>query len=716
MALQAYKRITMKKYCCLCVLALITLFSGIAQAETSAIPIHTDTIRDPSSQRVLLFIIHPDTGRAHPCVLFCPRFGSDDPAEYRGLIEHLARQGSVVVFPTYEANTFTRRSVEIGPRTDEIFSLVSRVVKNMVDTTRVGFIGHSYGAGIIPVIAARILNRTGWGSNGSFFYLMSPWYFPGMSTRSLANFPQSAQVVVQVFSDDNINDPRMGAYFFQMLKLPLDQKEFLVVPSPTGPGRIKSDFLVPLSAEAFGGSDDILDSAAVFRMVDSLFAGVFWGDSSAHAFALGSGTTRKIALGNASDTAFAMIATDRPKQYIRVRPYINSWISPRNPFVEVTKFRKARRLYAKFQQKKVSNTLSYAVDKKRKESAPVESTFDVFTNPIDTGFGADGFFSVRVDTVFDKRTDFSPAFFFRPAGDSASRWPVVILLHGYTGQEYNFYEPYISHMVSRGIAVLYPTFPKMPVASSVSRVAEKLAIIKTGIDILYERFGALLDTSRVGVQGHSYGGGMVPAIGRYLFTERRWGGTGAYLYLTAPWYCSGISEGELESLPQHVKMVTMIFDEDHINDHAIAVDIHLAVGLPEEQKNFIILFSDSIDGMVMRADHYVPYGTGYVYGQKNYLDYYGVYRFGDALAAYSFYGSAIGKSIAMGDGNESQRFMGKRLDNSLVRAAKITRWPVALHPQEDYFYPWENSLNPRKELRRESSDSTRIRLRSATQK
>ena len=699
----------MQKKRCVTALALISVLSGIVRSETGVLPVHTDTIRDPSSQRVLLYVIRPDTGRAHPCILFCPRFGTDDPVEYRGLIEHCARQGAVVVFPIYEANTFTRRSVEVGPRTDVLFSLVSRVVKNLVDTSRIGFIGHSYGAGIIPAVATRVLGRTGWGSNGSFLYLMSPWYYPGTSSRTLANFPESTEVIVQVFEDDNINDPRIGAYFFEMLKLPLYKKEFLVVPSPERSRRIKSDFLVPLGAEAFGGSDDILDSAAVFRMVDSVFAGVFGGSPSARTFVFGTGTTRKIALDNLGDTAFAMIATDEPKPYLTVRPYINSWISPRNPFLEVTRFRKARRLYVDFRRQKVSSLLSYTVDKKRRKSAPDDGDIDILDNPIDTGFGADGSFFVHIDTVIDKRTKFSPAYFFRPGIDSARRWPVVVLLHGYTGQDYTFFEPYISHVVSRGMAVLYPTYPMLPVASSASRVEEKLAIVKAGIGILHERFADLLDTSRVGVQGQSFGGGLVPAIGFHLFSRRRWGDNGAYMYLTAPWYCSGISEDELNALPQHVNMLTMIFDEDHINDHAIAVDIHYAVGLPADRKNFITLLSDSIDGMAMQANHFVPYGSRYVYGQENYLDYYGVYRFGDALAAYSFFGSEEGKAIALGEGDERQCFMGKRLDNSLVRPAWVTRTPVALHPQEDYFYPWDNSLNPRKKLRRESPDSTKIR-------
>src|SRR5512133_163233 len=686
----------MKKRVFIYAVTLVTLFSGIVQSESIVNPVLTDTIRDPSSQRDRLYIIRPDTKQEYPCILFCPRFGSDNPADYRGLIEHIVSKGVVVVFPIYEARRFTRRSVEMGPRADAIFSLVARATKNLVDTTRIGFIGHSYGAGIIPAIAPRLLDRTGWGSNGSFIYLMSPWYYPGTSSRTLANFPKTTDVIVQVFYYDNVNDPRIGSYFFQMLKLPFNQKEFLVVPSPPKAIRYKSDFHVPLSSEALGGSDDILDSAAIYKTVDSVLAGVFDKKKSAHTFAFGTGSTRKILLGNEHDTSFGMIATDNPRPYLSSRPYINPWISPRNPFVDVTKFRKARRMYANFKRQKVSNLLSYSVDKKKKESSFDVGDLEVLDNPIDTGFGADGSYHVKVDSIVKKQDDFSPVYFFRPDTVTTKKWPVVVLLHGYTGQDYTFFEPYISHLASRGLAVLYPTYPKLPVASSTSRVDEKLTIIKSGIELLYERFGDMLDTTRVGVQGQSFGGGMVPAIGYHLLSQRGWGSNGAYLYMTAPWYCSGINSDQLASLPQHTKMVTMIFDDDRINDHAISVDIYNSIKLPLESKNFVTLYSDSIDNMVMRADHYVPYGTHYVYGQENYLDFYGVYRFGDALAAYSFYGSEEGKAVALGDGNDAQCFMGKRIDNTLVRQARVTRTPVAMHPQEDYFYPWDNSLNPRR--------------------
>jgi hypothetical protein len=105
--------------------------------------------------------------------------------------------------------------------------------------------------------------------------------------------------------------------------------------------------------------------------------------------------------------------------------------------------------------------------------------------------------------------------------------------------------------------------------------------------------------------------------------------------------------------------------------------------------------SDSAGGMLMNADHFVPYGTHYIYGQENLLDYYGVYRFSDALAAYAFHGDQAGRQVALGSGDSAQCFMGKRTDGSLVKPCRVTDTPVARHAETDYFYPWDNPLNAR---------------------
>jgi acetyl esterase/lipase len=686
--------------------------AAIRELITPTVSVIADTIRDPASQRIALYTFRPSGATAAlPCVLFCPAYGADNPIEYQGFINRIAHCGALVVFPTYAGRSFTRRSVEIGLRTDEVFGLLSRVVRSSIDTSRIGFIGHSYGAGILPSIAERIIDREGWGGKGAFMYMMSPWYFPGISERELAHFPTNCGVVVQVFERDNINDPRIGSYFFQMLKLPPDRKEFYVVCVPQSMRGLKCDFRVPQGREAPGGADDILDTLALYRTVDSLCAGVFKGQKSAFTFVFGSGKTRRIPLGAAVDTGFCMVGTENPKPFLSRLPYINSWISPRNPFVDVSAFRRARRMGAGFKRQKISNALGYAIDKKKKEDADDATDILIIPNPIDSGFGADGAYGVRVDSILNPLDKASFTFLFTPDSVDGTPLPFIVLLHGYTGQDRFFFEPYISHVVSRGVAVIYPTYPILPVASSAQRVEEKIAIVKSGIAAGLDMAGGRLDTSRVGVQGQSFGGGMAPAIGWDLFKAKGWGTTGAFLYCTAPWYCHGISQAQLDSFPPRVSLVMMVFDDDAINDHQMAVDIFSYIGIPASGKNFITLMTDSIDGAVMRADHFVPYGTHYIYGQENLLDYYGVYRFSDALAAYQFYGDESGRRIALGSGDSAQCFMGRRADGTLVRPCRMTDTPVARHAENDYFYPWFNPLNPRLKLDNSDSEADSIMLR-----
>jgi dienelactone hydrolase len=670
---------------------------GSDGSSGSGLPLITvDTVRHPASRTIALFIFRSSRAeQKSPCVLFCPAYGADNPAEYIGFINHITANGAVVLFPTYEAQLFTRRTIEVGLRTDEIFALASKAVKNSIDTTRIGFVGHSYGAGIIPAISERILHRQHWGKNGSFLYLMSPWYFPGTSERELSHFPESAFVMVQVFRNDNINDPRIGYNFFKMLDLPYSHKEFCMVTGTAGK-RVIYDFRVPLGAQSIGCADDAVDTLALYQTVDSLFSGVFKKSSSARDYLFGKNPSTRTMVLN-SDSSLVMICSDTSQPELPKMPYVNSWISPRNPFVSVTRFRKARRNFVRFRKDKIRHLVNYTIDNSKKKSADDAESFEVLPNVIDSGFGADGAFVVRVDTIANPIVTNCPSYLFRPVGITKPA-PCIILLHGYTGQEYRFFEPYLSHLVSRGNVVVYPTFPVLPVASSPGTVENKIAIVKHGIAACYAVGRGDIDTTRVGVQGHSFGGGMVPAISWHCFKEKGWGNSGAFMFITAPWYCHGITQEQLMSFPQHVKLVTMVFEDDRINDHQIAVDIYNNLNVPDDSKRYFTLVSDSIDGMVMNADHFVPYGTFYIYGQENLLDYYGLYRIGDALAAYAFSGDVSGRDNSLGNGDSLQCFMGLKEDGSTVRPCKVTTRPQAMNSEQDYFYGWSNPINVRAQL------------------
>jgi hypothetical protein len=71
-----------------------------------------------------------------------------------------------------------------------------------MDTTRIGFAGHSYGAGATPEMARRGLAQ-GWGANGLFMFIMAAWYNWGTNMEQI---PASAKMVVQAYWDDATNE------------------------------------------------------------------------------------------------------------------------------------------------------------------------------------------------------------------------------------------------------------------------------------------------------------------------------------------------------------------------------------------------------------------------------------------------------------------------------------------------------------------------------
>jgi len=663
------------------------------------------------SPRSRLYVFRPDTREKAPCILFCPKYGSENPAEYSGMITYLASKGFVVVYPPYRAQVFTRKSIEVTTLTDEMFGIVAGVIRPYIDTTRIGFIGHSYGAGIVPGVTKRIVEKMGWGRNGAFMYLLSPWYFAGISKRELQAYPGNVKTVIQVFDDDNVNDPRIGSYLFQMISIPPENKEFFIVYGDSYEGcRMKSDFTVPLSRGAAGGEDNALDVYAVNRLCDALTKAVFNNDTAAGAFVFGNSTDRKVYMGTwpGGTPVKAMTATDNPREFISAKPYINSWISPRNPFADVTKFRQARRVYIEAKKKKVKDVTSYLVDTKKKEKG-AEDDIDVFENPVDQGYGADGPFGAVKDSVTNPANPENPVLFFYP-DKKQGQVPLVILMHGYSGQEHLFFEPFISHIVSRGYAVLYPIYPLFPLVSNKKDVLQKIFIVKTGIDECMKLHKDRIDTGRVAVAGQSFGGGMAPCIGYHVFKEKNWGAAGAFLFITAPWYTFDITDEQYKSFPAQVKLLMMIFDDDVTNDHQMAVDIFNSINIPPENKDYVTLYSDSSNGLTMNANHFVPYGIHYIYGEQNLLDYYGTYKLFDAMAEYVFNNNQAARDVALGNGSKEQTYMGDWSANRFVKPCTVTDNPRPMHSQYEYLWSWGNKLNPRRNAYN-PADSTVIKIK-----
>lgn len=140
-----------------------------------------------------------------PVVFFAHGFGGTSYLFYEKLLNQLASNGYIVVFAPYTANLFASHTL----RYNQMFNGFQIAVQQnaaIADTAKVGFAGHSYGAGATPEMARRGLAQ-GWGANGLFMFVMAPWYNWGTNMEQL---PASAKMIVQVYWDDATNQHLIG--------------------------------------------------------------------------------------------------------------------------------------------------------------------------------------------------------------------------------------------------------------------------------------------------------------------------------------------------------------------------------------------------------------------------------------------------------------------------------------------------------------------------
>lgn len=657
-----------------------------------------DSVVSPLWGRQHVDVFMPaEEGGPWPTVVFLHTYGADDPEEYDALIHHIVSRGYAVVYPPVRKITFTRKQVYKYRMAFEGIDTAFTVFRNVLDTARLGFVGHGFGGGMTPSSARTLLKRPGWGTR-AFVYIMAPWYAYGIDQRGLESFPTHVKLVVQAYEHDRTNDMRIAQDLFDNIGIPKSEKDFSILMSHRHNGcLLLANNNVPLSDKAFGGEVNALDYYGVYRTFDGLAAYAFEDEWRGRNAALGGGHPDQTYMGVWSDgtPVHPAVITDTPADHVGDAVYANMWISPRNPRADATNMRRARKVFSRHIRKKFRAVASTVKGKLRKRRFEEETDDTYLGNPIADGFGADGTYGWQMDSLDNPRDSDTKVYVFMPDSVDGTV-PVLFLIPGYSGPDPYLFFPFIPHVVSRGMAVVFSPYPILPAVSNERQVMEKLEISWAGIQAAVELYRGRLDTSRVGVMGQSFGGGLAPALAYRLFTDMGWGSTGAFMFLTAPWYCYGLTDEQLKGFPEHVKLVTMVFDDDRINDHEIAVDLYSNIGVPPSEKDYVTVYSDSAFGSIIAANHFVPYGETNVYGSVDLLDYYAVYRMFDALAEASCYASEEARVIALGNGAEQQVRMGEIAEGKRYRDLGVTDTPKAEHTQFLYLWAWDNRMNPRR--------------------
>lgn len=301
---------------------------------------------------------------------------------------------------------------------------------------------------------------------------------------------------------------------------------------------------------------------------------------------------------------------------------------------------------------------------------------------ISSGYGTSNLTPVSVTNITNDHFFLKKISVFYPTGTSTPL-PTLFYSHGYGGNDTTLQIETLRHFASQGYAVVFVPYKSLGVTNSERYLTLFDGFVKAARDL-----PTLIDTTRVGFFGHSFGGGATPSISNKTFNQFNWGENGRFIYCSAPWYSFELGNTVLNNFPVDCKMLTVLYDDDDVNDHRIGMDVFNNIAIHDSIKDCLIAYSNTISGYDYEANHNLP--SQNTTGPYNALDHYVTFRLLDALADYTFTGNLTAKDVALGNGSNSQINMGGELLPLLS-----TNIPSPAYPQSKYAFPCDSSINER---------------------
>lgn len=298
-----------------------------------------------------------------------------------------------------------------------------------------------------------------------------------------------------------------------------------------------------------------------------------------------------------------------------------------------------------------------------------------------SGYGSDGSYTVAVQSFTNPNFSTEEIKIYYPSGITSSV-PTLFYSHAFGGNNPNNISGFLNFVAKKGYAVVFVPYQTVGVT-----VAQRYNNLLQGFIKAARDYSDIIDTTKVGFVGHSFGGGAVFANSYYAFTHLNWGKSGRFIFSMAQWYTYNISQTELQSFPNDVKLLSVVYENDSTNDQRMANDVFNSINISVADKDYLRVRSDTIDGYVYLADHVVPNNSDF-----NALDYYAYYRLIDAMCDYVFNGNAAGKDVALGNGSAGQVGMPGGLHNLIQTDA-----PDFTNPQSIFLYPCSSEQNPRQD-------------------
>jgi acetyl esterase/lipase len=287
-------------------------------------------------------------------------------------------------------------------------------------------------------------------------------------------------------------------------------------------------------------------------------------------------------------------------------------------------------------------------------------------------------------------------YLFEPADPSPDTAPVIVFVHGYGARRPTGYQAWIRHLVHRGNVVIFPVYQTSFLTPSdvytpslVEAVTNAFALLESGDHVRPH-------AEHLAILGHSVGGVLAAnlaaeAVGAGLPSPRALmtcnagdtrGGIGRRRFPSI------LDDSDYATIPADILMLQVIGAEDSVVPADAPIFIHeSATQIAVENKNVLLLHSDGHGVPPLQASHFAaassasagddPAGGNAAAllprrqtGRADALDYYGFWKWLDALTDAAFYG--INREFALG-GTPEQTFLGVWSDGTPVRPAEVIR-------------------------------------------
>ncbi|MBB6001412.1 S9 family peptidase [Arcicella rosea] len=254
-------------------------------------------------------IFYPDgVNSARPTIFYSHPYGGEVKEYNRGLFEFIAKKGYVVVFVPYPTI-----GVSIDARYNTLWEGFSKAVADypqIIDTKKVGFMGHSFGGGASIGLSYKAFTENGWGQDGRFLFTMAPWYNFQITPQQLQSFPANTKMITQVYDEDIFNDHRMAIDIFKHINIADTEKDFIYIkPSIIAGYTYHTYHNLPNTRSAY----DALDYYGVYRLLDALIDYSFNNNQAAKKTALGNGASEQITMPSyKGEIMTALEVTDNP--------------------------------------------------------------------------------------------------------------------------------------------------------------------------------------------------------------------------------------------------------------------------------------------------------------------------------------------------------------------------------------------------------------------